>query len=166
MAYFLFIDESGQDHRSSPYEVLAGVAIEDRDIWNLITEINEIEIQHFGTRYGLPSESREIKARKFLGAKTFKKAAFIPPLGFSERTLLARNCLLSPETATVEEIAALAQAKIAFSAELLKICLRFRCRVFGAIVKNNYRKLPQNQLLRKDYVYLLSDSIIFWKTGL
>ena len=31
MAYFLFIDESGQDHRDSPYEVLAGVAIEDRD---------------------------------------------------------------------------------------------------------------------------------------
>lgn len=28
MAYFLFIDESGQDHKSSPYEVLAGIAIE------------------------------------------------------------------------------------------------------------------------------------------
>jgi uncharacterized protein DUF3800 len=30
MAWFLFIDESGQDHREAPYEVLAGVAIEDR----------------------------------------------------------------------------------------------------------------------------------------
>ena len=29
MAFFLFIDESGQDRRNSPYEVLAGVAVED-----------------------------------------------------------------------------------------------------------------------------------------
>ena len=32
MAYFLFVDESGQDHRESPCEVLAGVAVEDRDL--------------------------------------------------------------------------------------------------------------------------------------
>jgi len=29
MAWFLFIDESGQDHGASPYEVLAGIAISD-----------------------------------------------------------------------------------------------------------------------------------------
>jgi hypothetical protein len=30
MSWALFIDESGQDRRQSPYEVLAGVAVEDR----------------------------------------------------------------------------------------------------------------------------------------
>lgn len=154
MAYFLFIDESGQDHRDSPYEVLAGVAVEDRDIWNLITEINEAEMLHFGTKYTLPVGAREIKARKFLGAKVYKKAQRSKLFEQPERTIMARTCLINPKSATDDEIAALAQAKIAYSKEILKICLRFRCRVFGAIIRNDYKKTPQNQLLRKDYVYL------------
>jgi len=36
MAYFMFVDESGQDHRDSPYEVLAGVAVHDTKLWDLI----------------------------------------------------------------------------------------------------------------------------------
>lgn len=32
MSYLLFIDESGQDRRDSPYEVLAGISLEDRDL--------------------------------------------------------------------------------------------------------------------------------------
>jgi hypothetical protein len=35
MSYFLFVDESGCDG-SPPYETLAGVAVEDRDLWNVI----------------------------------------------------------------------------------------------------------------------------------
>jgi len=43
VAYFLFVDESGGDRREAPYEVLAGVCIEDRDVWNLIDSIKEAE---------------------------------------------------------------------------------------------------------------------------
>jgi len=39
MAFFLFIDESGQDHHDSPYEVLAGIAIEDKYLWSFIINI-------------------------------------------------------------------------------------------------------------------------------
>jgi hypothetical protein len=62
MAWFLFIDESGQDKHESPYEVLAGVAIEDRTLWSLVKEIYSAEIAHFGRRYspGL----RELKGKK------------------------------------------------------------------------------------------------------
>ncbi len=45
MSYILFIDESGHDGKASPYEVLAGVSIEDRELWNLITAIQRIEIE-------------------------------------------------------------------------------------------------------------------------
>lgn len=41
MGYFLFIDESGQDRRESPYEVLAGMAVEGLDLWNLIKAIQK-----------------------------------------------------------------------------------------------------------------------------
>jgi len=43
MAYFLSVDESGHDRRESPYEVLAGVAVEDRDLWNLIQALRAAE---------------------------------------------------------------------------------------------------------------------------
>lgn len=51
MGYFLFVDESGQDHRDSPYEVLAGLAVEDRDLWNLVKALTDVEILVFGRRY-------------------------------------------------------------------------------------------------------------------
>src|SRR5437016_11724522 len=72
MAWFLFIDESGQDHRESPYEVLAGVAIEDRVLWDLIKELHDAEISHFGCRYS--AGERELKGKKLLKAKTFRLA--------------------------------------------------------------------------------------------
>jgi hypothetical protein len=51
MACFLFIDESGQDHKESPYEVLAGVAIKDADLWNIVQALHDAEVAHFGRRY-------------------------------------------------------------------------------------------------------------------
>ena len=75
MAYFLFIDESGQDRRESPYEVLAGVAIEDRDLWNLLQTIQEAEIRLFGERYS--GGSRELKAKKLLKRKVFRSLTWL-----------------------------------------------------------------------------------------
>jgi hypothetical protein len=34
-----FIDESGHDHGEAPYEVLAAVAVSERDLWNLIQAV-------------------------------------------------------------------------------------------------------------------------------
>ena len=51
MAYFLFVDESGHDRRESPYEVLAGVAVRDADLWKLIVALRGAEERCFGTRY-------------------------------------------------------------------------------------------------------------------
>lgn len=43
MSYFLFVDESGQDRKESPYEVLAGVAVKDSEMWNLIQKVHDID---------------------------------------------------------------------------------------------------------------------------
>jgi len=51
MAWFLFIDESGHDRKASPYEVLAGVAVQDRFLWILVNELHEAELAIFGRRY-------------------------------------------------------------------------------------------------------------------
>jgi hypothetical protein len=51
MAFFLFIDESGHDHHDSPYEVLAGIAIEDKDLWSFVQLAHQLEIACFGRTY-------------------------------------------------------------------------------------------------------------------
>lgn len=88
MAFFLFIDESGHDHHDSPYEVLAGIAIEDKDLWNFIRLAHQLEIACFGRTYR--EDGREIKARTFLKRKTFRLAGQLPLIPLSERTALAQ----------------------------------------------------------------------------
>ncbi|PNU20863.1 DUF3800 domain-containing protein [Geothermobacter hydrogeniphilus] len=152
MAYFLFIDESGQDRTSSPYEVLAGMAVEDRDLWNLIQAIQGAEIRHFGTRYS--HGRRELKAKKLLNRKTFRKARQLDPFPVEERQVLARACLEQGDAAGRREITALAQAKLAYVEELLEICTRFRCRAFASIVDACGPEPHACDLLRRDYCYL------------
>ena len=73
MGYFLFVDESGQDHNASPYEVLAGIAIEDREIWPFIQQMHGLEEKHFGMR--VSAGELELKGKKILKAKVFRRTA-------------------------------------------------------------------------------------------
>lgn len=53
MSHILFIDESCQDLRESSYEVLAGIAIEDRDLWNLICRVQDADIVAYVKAWGV-----------------------------------------------------------------------------------------------------------------
>ena len=72
MTVFLFVDESGNDHQESPYEVLAGIAVKDRNLWNLIQEVKAIERRLFGDCYA--RNKIELKAKKLIKAKTLRLA--------------------------------------------------------------------------------------------
>ena len=159
MAYFLFIDESGQDHKASPYEVLAGVAVEDQDLWNLIVDIQEAEERHFMRRYS--SNRAELKGKKLLKSKVFRQAAQLPPIPEEERRQLARRCLEQGRTAVKREITALAQAKVAYVNEVFEICARFRCKAFASIVTKDAPVPPSSEYLRKDYAYLFQRFFYF-----
>ena len=152
MAYFLFIDESGQDHRSSPYEVLAGIAIEDQDLWNLIVAIQDAEERIFNRRYS--ANRSELKGKRMLKAKVFRLAAQSPPFAEDERKELAKRCLDNGLGARQSELTALAQAKIAYVNEVFEICSRYRCRAFASIVTKDAPVPPSSEYLRKDYAYL------------
>lgn len=158
MAHILFVDESGQDHRESPYEVLAGVAVEDQDLWNMVKALHEAEERHFGTRYTKGRE--ELKAKKLLKKKTFRLAAQLPPMQPIDRRLAALKCLKQGEQAGKTEITGLAQAKLAYVGELLTICGRFRCKAFASIVDPSSPE-PSPDHLRKDYAYLLERFFYF-----
>jgi hypothetical protein len=159
VAYFLFIDESGQDHRDSPYEVLAGLAVEDRDLWNLIQAVQEAEIRNFGTRYS--HGSRELKAKKILKRKTFRQAQQGPLLPPEERCELAKRCLEAGDQAGRRELTALAQAKLAYVEEVFAICARYRCRTFASIIDAHGPEPHACDYLRKDYSYLFERFFYF-----
>lgn len=158
MAYFLFVDESGQDHRESPCEVLAGVAVEDRDLWNLVQSLQEAELRHFGTRYS--ADGRELKAKHLLKTKTYKLAKLLPPFSAEQRQQLAKSALQDGEAAGRQELAGLAQAKLAYVSDLLDICARYGCKAFASVVdKRSPRPSPEH--LRKDYSYLFERFFYF-----
>ena len=159
MAYFLFIDESGQDRTDSPYEVLAGIAVEDRNLWNFIQAVQQAEIRQFGTRYS--HGHRELKAKKILNRKTFRKAHQLSPFTPEERQLFARRCLEEGHAAGLREITALAQAKLAYIQELLEICSSFRCKAFASIIDADGPEAHACDLLRRDYCYLFERYFYF-----
>jgi len=152
MSYFLFIDESGHDGHDSPYEVLAGVAVSDRDLWNLVRALQDAEQKHFGRRYS-HGEARELKATRMLKRKAFRLASQMPPIEEDQRRELARSALDNGGAAGRRELTAVSQAKLAYVEEALKICARFRCRAFASIIEPGAPR-PAHSYLRKDYAYL------------
>lgn len=159
MAFFMFIDESGQDQRESPYEVLAGVVVHDRRLWPLVQALHEAEISHFGCRYG--TVERELKATKLLKTKVFRHAAQRDPMDPTTRAALAAQCLSHGSGSTPEHHAALGQAKLAYCTEALAIGARHGCRAFASIIPREAPRPSGSDYLRKDYAYLFERFYFF-----
>jgi hypothetical protein len=158
VTYFLFIDESGHDRINSPYEVLAGVSIQDRDLWNLITALHDAEFRHFGRRYS--DGNRELKGSKLLKTKVFQHAALNAIVPDNDRAALARSALDDGASADIIKIKALALAKLGYVKEVFDICSRFRCKAFASIVETD-AKPTSSDGLRKDYGYLFERFFYF-----
>lgn len=158
MAYFLFIDESGQDHHDSPYEVLAGIAVEDQDVWNLVQALHDAESRIFGQRY--THRSSELKAKKLLNRKVFRLAGQMPAFPETERAALAHECLTDGAHATRAQLTALAQAKLAYVREVFDVCANYRCRVFASVI-GDPDPPPPGDYLRKDYAYVFERFFLF-----
>lgn len=158
MAYLLFIDESGQDHHDSPYEVLAGVAIHDSALWELIQQIKALQQRYFGDYY--QQQHAELKAKKLLKVKTFRLAKQLSRIDDDDLPGLAQSCLSKGSGISKLELTALAQAKLAYSQQVLRLCQDMNCRAFASIV--DYRAgdeqlafdFAQGVYLRKDYSFL------------
>lgn len=171
MAHLLFLDESGQDHRESPYEVLGGIAVEDNRIWPLTRDIHEAEEAHFGRR--VSRDEMELKAKKVLKRKTFRLAEQMPPFPAEERRRLALEALLEgiaareggrPARHTKAQLTALAQAKIAFCRTVFELCATHQARAFAAIVAPTSPR-PSGRGLRKDYAYLFERFFLLLRDG-
>jgi hypothetical protein len=159
MAWFLFVDESGQDHRDSPYEVLAGVAIRDSAIWPFIQELHEAELRNFGRRYS--GGGRELKGTKILKRKTFAHAALNCTVSLAEIPALAKEFMDDGgANNTIRHFKALGLAKLNYVQEVFALCAKYDCRIFGSIVEIDAHPTSSNGL-RKDYAYLFQRFFYF-----
>lgn len=158
MAWFLFIDESGHDKGASPYEVLAGIAIQDRDIWNLVNALHDAEIRNFGRRYS--DGPAELKGKKLLKKKVFNHANLNAAISADEIALLAKAALNDGKSAEGRHFKALALAKLSYVREVFEICARFRCKAFASIVEKEAAPTAAGGL-RKDYGYLFERFFYF-----
>lgn len=154
MSWTLFVDESGQDQRHSPYEVLAGVAIEDRQIWPLICQISDAQQHFFGMRL-FDAYGAEAKAKELLKKKSYKHAAQMDPFGNEDRKQLAKEALEDGENPTRARLTALAQAKIAYCEFILLLARRHGGRIFATMVPQDAPRPPSGEDMRKDYAFFL-----------
>lgn len=131
-SYLLFIDESERDRQESHYEVLAGVATRDRNLWELVRKVQRAELECFGRRY--TPDNREAKAKALLKRKTFRLAGQLHTIDPRERRELARGCLEQGSTASMRQLTALGQAKLEFVRSVLELCASCQVRAFASIV--------------------------------
>lgn len=158
----LFIDECGQDHGAMPYEVLAGVAVAEDNLWNLVKAVRAAEKEHFGD-YLRNLRVTEMKAKKLLKRKRFRSAGRAVEIPGGDLQRLANSALLkgvrdaaahrARSTATEQELVAYSRQVLGFVDEVLNIAARHSVQVFASIVEPSAMR-PMAGHLRKDFVYL------------
>ena len=168
----LFIDESGHDRHDMPCEVLAGVAISEDNLWNLVQAIRSAERDHFGG-YLRELHPDEIKGRTLLKTKRFKSAARSVQIPAEELVGLANSCLrkgleasrqgLVDSGATQREIVAYSRQVLSFVHRVIDLAAGFSVKVFASVVDVAAPR-PEPGRLRKDYVYLFERYFYFLET--
>lgn len=156
MSWLLFLDESGHDHRNTPYEVRGGFAIHASRLWSLIQELKSTEHNLFGAP--LHVYGSELKGAKLLKKCRFKWHNQGDKLDQVERRKHALNFLNSMKQQRAprrQEFAAYGQASIAMADAIVDILLRHEVKVFAAMIPRVSKPggVPPD-FLRKDQVFL------------
>lgn len=158
MSWLLFMDESGHDHRNTPYEVRGGIAIHTGQVWPFVRAMQRLEIDAFGVR--LSDYRSEIKGHKLLDKDRFKFARQSPLLDADTRRILCREFLkkgVDKRSPTSQEFSAYGQASLEMAKGIFEL-LRFHgAALFASAIPRGVTK-PDNfandEYLRKDHVFL------------
>ena len=168
----LFIDESGFHHSGTPYEVLAGVAVAEDSLWNLVRAVRGVERECFGD-YLRNFLIGERKGKTLLKRKRFRSANRNVQINTTDLTALANSALtkgkaareqgLAQDGSTERELVAYSRQVLRFVHEVLNIAASFNVQVFASMVDPNAPRPPKGAL-RKDYIYLFERYFYFLET--
>jgi hypothetical protein len=168
----LFVDESGSDLQEMPCEVLAGVAIPERNLWNLVKAIRSAERDCFGG-YLRDVRRTETKAKFLLKRKRFRLASQRIDIPEAEWPELASTALRKGAEAheqgkadsgvTARELTGYSRAVLKFVHQVLDVAAAHDAKVFASIVDADAARVDRD-LLRKDAVYLFERYFYYLET--
>ncbi len=165
MSWLLFMDESGHDHKTMPYEVRGGVAVNVGKLWDLVRSIQQAEFDAFGCR--LSDYGSEIKGSKLLDKKRLKFAQQRDWMVDDERRKHARIFLtkgLEQQTPTRVEFSAYGQASLHLARAVFQALRANNAKLFASVVPPTIEKpdgFEAEEYLRKDHVFLLERFFYF-----
>jgi hypothetical protein len=165
MSYLLFLDESGHDHRTMPYEVRGGIALHASELWSFVQELQRLELASFGTM--LHQFQKELKGCRLLDKDRFKWSAQGAPMPEEERRKHCRGFLtkgLEKKPPTRSEFTAYGQASLEMATGIFELLRRHKARLFAAAIPRSIRKpdtFAAQEYLRKDQVFLLERCFYF-----
>lgn len=164
MAWLLFLDESGHDHKQMPYEVRGGIALQDSQLWPFTRAVQQLERESFGC--SLHDFQKELKGSTLLDRKRFKFANQAPPMVAEERQKHCRAFLMKgfqKLTPTSSEFCAYGQACIEMARGVFQLLRDHKAVLFASAIPRGSGKAtgPAEDMLRKDKVFLLERFFYF-----
>jgi Protein of unknown function (DUF3800) len=165
LSWLLFLDESGHDHHSMPYEVRGGIALHASELWPFVQDVQRLELASFGSV--LHQFKKELKGCKLLDKDRFKFAAQGPAMADEERRKHCRGFLtkgLEKKSPTRNEFTAYGQACLEMARGMFQLLRDYNAKLFAAAIPRSTTRPPTFEaieFLRKDQVFLLERFFYF-----
>ncbi|MGA9042477.1 MAG: DUF3800 domain-containing protein [Terriglobales bacterium] len=159
MSYLLFMDESGHDHRTMPYEVRGGVALHANKLWPFVQAMRSLEESCFGDL--LHRYKSEIKGHKLLDKDRFKWASQDKLMDDVERrkhAIAFLNRGTQNQSPKRQEFTAYGQASLAMARGVFQLLVSHEAVLFVVAIPREAAKpetYEAEEYLRKDHVFLL-----------
>lgn len=165
MSWLLFLDESGHDHKSMPYEVRGGIAIHAKNLWPFVSAFNRLELSAFGTALSL--YGKELKGCKLLDKDRFKWAKQEDDLPDEARRKHCRGFLtrgLEHRKPERVEFTAYGQASLEMARGVFQLLRDHGAVLFATAIPRGVQRpvtTEAEDFLRKDHVFLLERYFYF-----
>ncbi len=151
MSWLLFLDESGHDHKSMPYEVRGGIALQDSQLWPFVQAMYRLELDCFGGQ--LHQFKKELKGSTLLDRKRFDFAAQAGPMEPESRRKHCRAFLtkgLEKKKPTRDEFTAYGQACLEFARGTFQLLRDHQAVLFASAIPRNRLMISQQlEIIRR-----------------
>lgn len=164
MSWLLFLDESGHDHKTTPYEVRGGIALHAGELWPFVQSMQRLEHDAFGCQ--LHQFRKELKGSNLLDTKRYRFASQCGPMAPEARWKHSRAFLtkgLEKKNPSSDEFAAYGQACIAMAQGIFQLLTQHKAVLFAVAIPpiSKPRNFQLEEFLRKDKVFLLERFFYF-----
>ena len=165
MTWLFFVDESGHDHKSTPYEVRGGCAIHVSRLWQFVQDMQRSELESFGCR--LHESRHEIKGATLLDRKRLQFAVQGELFATADRQRLCRSFFAKGRAHVGprrDEFTAYGQACLNMAVETFRLLREYEAVLFASAIPRGIVKPGDyrfDDFLRKDTVFLLERFFYF-----